>query len=476
MWKGLEKDSEVSLKRQLYSHIKGIILEGKAEPGEKLPSSRELSKKLQVSRNTILDVYNQLVAEGFLDAKQGSGTHVAAGIIKQRKRVYKKDSAALNAPFDPKERTIDFRSGIPDFSLFPQKEWGKLYRKVCGSLPLSAFRYCNFAGVWELRESIAKYLFRARAIECDPKNVMIVSGATQGLALISKILFENKQKVLVEDPIHPSILNILSFAGFCLEGIETDDKGINTSLLKSDPSVSFIYTTPSHQYPLGSILTIQRRQAIIQYASDNDCYVIESDYGNGSTFRYEGTPISSLYEQNPDRVIYICSFSKILTPALRLGFLLLPDSLIPKYKAYKMNTDLHSESLSQYVLQEFIDSGRFERYTSKINKIYNQKRKHLISELNTHFPGEFEVKGQTAGFHVLAAFPNVVFTNDLVRKIAAMGATIYPVEDFSFQNHGRHKNHIVLGYAHLSFREISRGVEIISNVIHSNTKNKASPL
>ncbi len=467
VWKGLEKNSGTSLKRQLYSYVKEIILEGKAAPGERLPSSRDLSKKLDVSRNTVLEVYSQLVAEGFLEGKQGSGTVVATGITKRQKRIYKKDHSALSAPFDTKEETIDFRSGIPDFSLFPQKEWGKLYSKICGSLPLPAFRYCNFAGVWELRESISKYLFRTRGIECDPKNVMIISGATQGLALISKILYKNDNKVLVEDPIHPSILNIFASAGFSLEGIEADDKGMNTSLLKNDPNISLIYTTPSHQYPLGSILPIQRRQAIVQYASDNDCYVIESDYGNGSTFRFEGTPISSLYELNPDRVIYVCSFSKILTPALRLGFMLLPDSLIPRYKAYKMNTDLHSESLSQHVLQEFINSGRLEKHTAKMNKIYNQKRKYLISELYARFPGEFEIKGQTAGLHVLVSFHNVVFSDDLVRKITANGVTVYPVEDFSFQNHGRHVNEIILGYAHLSFSEIAKGVEKIEEVIHS---------
>lgn len=467
MWIALDKNSGISLKRQLHSHIKEMILGGNISSGERLPSSRALSKQLCVSRNTVLEVYEQLAVEGFLEGERGSGTIVATGISQQKRTVYKRDRTALSAPFDTKEETIDFRSGVPDPSLFPQKEWGKLYGRVCAALPPSAFRYSNFAGVWELRESVSRYLFRTRGIECPPQNVMIISGATQGLALIARILSDGKNKAIVEDPIHSSILNLFSSEGYSVSGIEADDKGINTFLLPAGADVSFIYTTPSHQYPLGSILPIQRRQSLVRYASDNDCYVIESDYGNGSTFRFEGPPISSLHELNPDRVIYVSSFSKILTPALRLGFMLLPDKLIPKYKAYKMNADLHSESLSQYVMAEFINSGRLEKHTSKINKIYNQKRKQLIAELNAKFPGEFHIKGQTAGLHVLASFFDTIFTEELIRRISSCGATVYPVEDFSFQNRGRHCNEIIMGYAHLHPSEITQGVEILERVIHS---------
>lgn len=465
----IDKSCEVSLKRQLYAYIKAMILNGKFSAEEKLPSSRDLAKKLSVSRNTVLESYSQLVSEGYIEARQGSGTVVAKGIAQQKKQSYTRDIAANSIPFDTKEKTIDFRSGVPDFSLFPQKEWAKLYRKVCTNLPASAFRYCNFSGVWEFRESISHFLYRTRGIECNPKNIMIISGATQGLVLISKVLFGKKQKAVIEDPVHPSILNILSSAGFIITGIEADDKGINTSLLKPDSNVSLLYTTPSHQYPLGSILPIQRRQSLVRYALDNDCYIIESDYGDGSTFRFEGTPISSLYELCPDRVIYVNSFSKIFTPALRLGFMLLPDKLIPSYKAQKIINDVHSEALSQYVLAEFLNNGGLEKHTSKMNKIYNQKRKHLIHELNVNFPGKFQIKGQTAGLHVLASFSEIIFSEDLINRLSCNGVTVHPVEDFAFQNFGNHKNEIVLGYAHLSLSEISEGIKILSRVVHSSS-------
>ncbi|MCC7575188.1 PLP-dependent aminotransferase family protein [Candidatus Woesearchaeota archaeon] len=462
----IDKKKCIPLSRQIYSAIKDFILSGTVSSGEKLPSSRTLSKHLGVSRNTVLEAYNQLIAEGYLEGKHGSGTLVAKGITKHNRPAYIRQLKEISAPFNTKEETIDFRSGVPDFSLFPQKEWVNLYKKICGNLPKTVFRYCNFGGVWELRESISQYLFRTRGIECHPKNIMIISGATQGLALLSRLLFKKYKKALVEEPVHPSILKIITSEGISVEGIEADDKGINTSLLKTNSDASFIYTTPSHQYPLGSVLPIQRRLSLIQFVSEKDCYVIESDYGNGSTFRFEGAPISSLYELNPEKVIYLSSFSKILSPALRLAFMILPDTLIKEYEYLKMNADVHSEVLSQYVLAEYINSGQLEKHTAKINKIYNQKRKNLISELHNHLPGEFEIKGQTAGLHVLACFHNIIFNSELINRIASSGVTVYPVENFTFQNHGRHRNEIIMGYAHLSPLEITLGVKIMSHIIN----------
>ncbi|MHB8130018.1 MAG: aminotransferase-like domain-containing protein [Mobilitalea sp.] len=223
--------------------------------------------------------------------------------------------------------------------------------------------------------------------------------------------------------------------------------------------------TPSHQYPLGSILPIQRRVALIQYALENDCYIVEDDYD--SEFRYEGQPVNSLYELNPNKVIYIGSFSKILAPAIRLGFILLPDELLSKYNSLKMYTDVHTEVLSQHVLAEFINNGGLEKHIWKMKKIYNQKRQHLIQELTTCFSKEFEVKGQAAGLHVLVHFHNVEFSKELIEKINSYHVIIYPVENFALQSFGYHKNEIILGYSHLSFSEITKGIQILSSIIHN---------
>jgi GntR family transcriptional regulator/MocR family aminotransferase len=463
MWITIDKTSHIALSRQVYSQIKELILSGSLAANEKLPSTRSLSKELSLSRNTILESYDQLIAEGYLESKPGSGTTVANGIIKYKSTPSVNISSLAPTPVIKKDY-IDFRSGLPALDLFPQKKWAKLYSDICNTIPASAFDYCSPSGVWELRNSISKYLFRTRGIQCRPEQIMIVSGTTQGLFLISKILYKSDHKVLVEDPIHVGLLNTISSMGYDFVPIKADDKGMNTDLLKPYTNISFIYTTPSHQYPLGGILPIQRRLSLIQYACDNNCYIVEDDYD--SEFRYEGAPVSSLYELNPNKVIYIGSFSKLLSPAIRLGFMLLPNELLDTYKPSKMYSDVHTEAISQYVLAEFINNGSLEKHIWKMKKIYAIRRNHLIKELNQYFRNEFQIKGQATGLHIVVAFKNITFTQSLVQQLLEQGIKIYPVEHYCIQNKEEHIHEIILGYAHLSLDQISTGIELLSKILH----------
>lgn len=464
MWITIDKDSNVPLMRQVYGQIKKLILNGSIVSGEILPPSRTMAKELQISRNTILEAYEQLTAEGFLVGKQGSKTVVAEGIpvypLIQSKAVNSitYDHSSVDSDI------IDFRTGIPDLSLFPQKEWGKLYQQIISELPNKTLRYNEPEGVPALRNTLSGYLFRTRGIPCDPRNIMIVSGSTQGLSLLSKILNKNKPEVLMEDPTHPGLRNVISSMGYKIIGIPADEKGLNTDLLIPSDSVSFLYVTPSHQYPLGGVLPIQRRLALIQYAIENDCYIVEDDYD--SEFRYEGQPVHSLYELNPQRVIYLGSFSKILAPALRLGYILLPDSLLAAYKPTKKYADVHTEIFSQYVLSTFINNGGMDKYIWKMKKTYNKKREYLIVELSRHFLNQFEIKGQAAGLHLLVHFYHITFTKEIIAKLLLNKVKVYPVYDYEFQNFGLHNNEILLGYAHLTLEEISEGVRILSSVLY----------
>lgn len=468
MWMILDKNSDISLKRQIYNQLKNRILNGTLHSNEKLPSTRTLADELSVSRNTILEVYSQLIAEGYLNGSHGSGTFVAEGIPQ-----FNNDSVHHNpellTPDTSQKNQIDFRSGVPDLALFPRKEWAKLYYNRINDLPSTSLRYYNPGGVMELRNAISQYLFRIRGINCSPENIMIVSGSTQGLSLISKLLYQDNQNVIVENPMHPGLVNVIASAGYNIQGIEADEKGLQVSNLKPSNNISFVYTTPSHQYPLGSILPIQRRLSLIQYAQENNCYIVEDDYD--SEFRFEGQPIHSLYELNPTKVIYLGSFSKILAPAIRLGFLILPDTLLNNYKRLKMYADVHTEALSQYVLAEFIHHGGLEKHIWKMKKVYNRKRIHLIKELNKNLNGEFEIKGQAAGLHILVTFYHIIFTEELVAKILSANVKIYPVQNFmlpnSENNNQSHDNQIILGYAHLSLTEITNGIRILSNILKS---------
>ncbi|CCK99820.1 GntR family transcriptional regulator [Clostridioides difficile] len=468
MWITINRNSNISLSRQIYCEIKDMILNGSLKFEQKLPSSRTLSKELSVSRNTVLDAYNQLIAEGYLETRNGYGTIVAKGIsghkVDFKLNYIFRDEKDLHT--NKQKNYIYFRSGVPELKLFPRKELSKLYKQILYDLSDSDFRYGSTAGVWVLRAEISKYLFRTRGIRCNPKNIMIVSGSTQGLSLISQLLYKSNKKVAVEDPIHKGLLKVISSIGYSVVGVKVDDKGINTNLIKSIKGISFVYTTPSHQYPLGGILPIQRRLELIKYATENGYYIIEDDYD--SEFRYEGQPISSLYELNPNKVIYIGSFSKILSPAIRVGFILLPDNILESYKTLKMYSDVHTETILQHVLAEFIGNGGLEKYIFRMKKLYNRKRKYLIKVLNTEFKNEFKIKGEAAGLHIVAHFYNVKFTESLIHKIFEAGIKVYPIQQYAIEKILEYDHEIILGYAHLSFDEIEKGVKILSKIIHIN--------
>lgn len=460
MWMTIDKASGITLTRQIYNGIRKLLADGILLSGDKLPSTRTLSKELGVSRNIVLDVYSQMIAEGYLASRHGSGTKVAPG-LKEFKIAPDKTGERQEIPVQKSSYDgIDFCSGIPALHLFPRKKWARVYQRTCGKLTNAAFSYCNPSGIGELREAIAQYLFRSRGLLCDPGQIMVTSGATQGLYLIARLLQENNKKVIVENPTHPGLRKVMTREGCSIMGLPADARGLDTELLDGIDNVSFIYTTPSHQYPLGGILPIQRRLALIRYAEKNNCYIIEDDYD--SEFRYEGPPVSALYEMNPERVIYIGSFSKIFAPAIRMGFMILPDTLMPGCKEIKTYSDVHTDALTQYALAEFIQTGCLEKHLWKMKKYYGRNRSHLLQELNARFEARCQIVGQSTGLHLVARFDHVDFSRQMAQEIETHGVRVYPVEAYMSPRNGRHIHEILLGYSHLSPSEITEGIRILS--------------
>ncbi|EKQ51261.1 MULTISPECIES: PLP-dependent aminotransferase family protein [unclassified Clostridium] len=462
MWLSIDRHSDISLIRQIYGQIKLLILEGKLVEGSKLPSTRWLSEDLNVSRNVILEAYEQLMAEGYIESRHGSGTIVSKGTYFKREAIKENQvvSAKIQKEYD--NDIIDFRSGIPELGMFPKKEWGNLLNKTCINNSCSIFRYCDPEGVIELRQELSKYLFRTRGIQSKPEQIVIISGSTQGLSLISKILYKSNAEVIVEDPIHYGLLNVISSCGYSINPIPVDDKGLKTEMMNSIGKVEFVYVTPSHQFPLGGVMPIQRRIDLVKFAEKNNCYIIEDDYD--SEFRYEGQPISSLYELEPSKVIYVGSFSKILAPALRLGYMILPEELLDRYKKLKMYTDVHTESISQLALAKFISEGKLEKHIWKMRKEYTKKRQILIKNLDYYFSNKYIVKGQAAGLHLVIEFEDITFNEKILEEIIKEKVKVYPVEKYAI-NKGNHKNEIILGYGHLSIKEIEEGIRRIEKAL-----------
>lgn len=460
MWFQVERSDKKTLTQQVYEQLRHYILKGTLKTNEKLPSTRELAISLGVSRNIILEVYDQLVAEGYLTVRARSGTFVAPGSI-----FYKNESRESPKLEEPLSRVyknmIDFKAATPAMDHFPRKVWGRLAKDICYDAPDSIFGYHSSEGLPELKEELSRYLLRTRGVISNPNQIMITSGATQALSLLTELLIKNNNYVAVEDPVTDEMRTIFSYGGAEIYPIPVDDKGIQPKYLPQDNPPGFVFVLPSHQFPLGGTLTIQRRIQLIEYARKFNCYIVEDDYD--SEFTYEGTPVHSVQGLDPERVIYVGTFSKILSPALRIGYVVLPQGLIEPFKNLKWYTDRHSSSLEQLVLTRFIKEGFLERHVRKMKRIYKQRREALVSSLKKYFPNSI-ILGHAAGMHLVVEFNSIEFNKDLIDWIQKYSVHIYSVDYYAMLK-GTHCNKIVMGYGSLSVEKIEEGVQRLKNAI-----------
>jgi len=462
-WLSIDRRQKVPLIRQVYEQMRLRILSGDLRQGEKLPSTRELAQHLRVSRNVILEAYDQLLAEGYIHSLRGSGSYVAQGAyLKQFEVEPLLPAKPVEIAKSEAKDIIDFRNGIPALDMFPRKKWGQLFQNICTNAPSSVFGYHAAQGRMELRQVLAHYLIRSRGVRCDPNQVIITTGAIQGICIASQLLVSENDLVVTEDPMAISIRKIFIQAGAAHYPVPVDEHGIQVSRIPVDKKPRLIYITPAHQYPLGATLTVQRRVELVQIARDTGCYIVEDNYDN--EFRFEGTAVSSLQGLEPERVIYIGTFSKILSPSLRIGYMVVPPSLIKPSRAIKDLLDHHSPSLNQLVLARFIEEGHFERHIFKMKKIYRKRQECLIESLTEHFPHRCSVKGYSTGLHIVAEFDDVVFSDLVAADLVKAGVRIYPAEMYAV-NKGSHRNKIILGYGNVNEEVIKEGVIRIASVI-----------
>lgn len=465
LWIPIDRSLDIPLIRQVYQQIREQILNGHLHSGEKLPSTRELSSELKVSRNVILEAYDQLLAEGFLVSRRGAGTFVAAGaFLEQHKKVPVFHSSDEREENRKEDSVINFRSGIPSLDLFPRKTWAKLSHATWNDTSPSSFGYDIPEGRPELRQVLSRYLLKTRGVHCHPDQIVITSGATQALTLVSKLLLTPNDTVIMEDPITNDIQTIFKDSGALLYPVSVDEYGMKTSLLPINQNPKFVFITPSHQFPLGGTLPIQRRIQLINYSRKTNCYLVEDDYD--SEFRYEGPPVSSLQGLEPERVLYIGSFSKILSPALRMGYLVLPSHLIEKCRKLKWFSDLHTPSVDQLILARFIDEGYLERHITKMKKMYKNRRDFLIHCLKITFSDKVNIFGYSTGLHLIVEWNELHFSKELLEHIQQFGVKVYPVEDHTIEK-GKHQNRIILGYGHLKNEEINEGVIRLHEAIYN---------
>lgn len=457
----LNRKSELQLWRQIYQALKELMLSGQLKAGESLPSTRELAKELNVSRNTVCQAYDLLIAEGYVISRQGTATRVAEGLCIEMTRP--SPSSKIKNQAKPKI-SVSFRTGRPDLRLFPRFLWQQLMYKASKELPLEAFGYAGPQGLPGLRLEIANWLFRIRGIKVSPDDIFITAGATHGLHLVADILCGNGKQILIEDPCHIGMLRTFKNKGYSIVPVPVDADGIRTDYLLKSKNRGPIYVTPSHQFPLGGILPASRRTELIRFARENDLYIIEDDYD--SEFRYSGEPIAPLYALDPNRVIYVGTFSKAVFPALRIGYVILPYPLQERWCDLRTHTDVQNPSFEQAALAEFLRTRKLDSHIRKMRKIYGHRRQVLLEALKEVFGSEWIAYGDSAGLHVAIDFPGSRFDESFKKWCLQNGLYITPVESHCIEK-GHHQSKLLVGYGHLEPDEIKKGVFILSGIIKS---------
>lgn len=449
----LERESNISLKRQIYQTLKDQILCGDLPAGEPLPSTRVMAAELFVSRNTICDAYDMLITEGYVANHQGSPTRVATGLDVQSHQPHNES----HIPSHKKKYCYNFRTGLPDLDLFPIYLWQQIMRRTTENLHLEDLDYSGPEGMPVLRREIAAWLFRGRGIRVLPENIFITAGATQALHLIPTLLQCRGKEIAVEDPCNRGLYETLLDAGVQIHPIPVDKDGLMPEYL-SGVHVPAIYLTPSHQFPLGGILPAYRRAELIRYARSEGAYLIEDDYD--SEFRFEGDPVSPLYSMDPDRVIYVGTFSKVLFPAIRIGYVILPELLHDTWCDLRLHTDVQNSPFEQAALAELLQTRKFDRHIRSMRKVYGERRLALLEALKVTFGDTWQSWGDAAGLHLAIEFENLVFDEKFISFCREKGLRVTSVEYHSICK-GAHGNKLLLGYGHLSPQRIREGIEFL---------------
>lgn len=459
----LDRAAAIPLTRQVYGAMRAQILSGSLRAGTRLPSSRELAGQLGISRNVVMEAFEMLYSEGFTTARHGSGTFVAAGTSYPTVPVGQDSRAAtVSMGYESPAGIINFKPGTPDLGEFPLGPWLQAV-KAAYLHPLDdALGYGQPEGRRELRRAICDYVVGQRGVACRPDQIIITAGTTQAIGIACHLLLGARRDVVLEDPITRDIQLIVQAQGGVIHPVAADTHGMVVDELPQDILPAFIYVTPSHQFPLGGTLPIQRRIALLEYAEQTGAHVIEDDYD--SEFRFDGPPLSSLHGLAPDRVVYIGTFSKTLSPALRTGYLILPPALISEGRGRKWHCDLHNETPTQLALAHFIAQGGYLRHLARMKRLYARKRHVVEQALLETFAGRVTIMGSATGLHLAARFSGVNFTQELLAEIEKAGVRVYSAEAHAIRP-DRFADTLVIGYGNLNEGQIERGIQLLRSVL-----------
>jgi GntR family transcriptional regulator/MocR family aminotransferase len=484
----IDEKSAVPLYRQIYEAIRDAILSGNLRPTAPLPATRLLSKELGISRMTVINAYDQLFAEGYLEAKTGAGTFVAAQLPEEflqtsgfERREQQESSLTRKVKFSDYGQAlahnshsilrhhganslVPFRHGVPGIEDFPFDVWAKIAQRWRKKPPSSVLSYGDSVGHQPLREAIAAHLATARGVLCEVEQIIITNGTQQALDLIGRIFLSKSTDVYIEDPCYHGTRDIFGATGARLVPVPIDEEGFDLETARRrSRKARLVYVTPSHQYPLGVTMSLARRLNLLEWARDRDAFIIEDDYN--SEYRYRGRPLASLQGLDRDgRVIYLGTFSKTIFPSLRLGYLVVPTNLIEVFAAARALTDLHSPLLDQAVLAEFIAERHYARHIRRMRGIYEERQRILVEEVGKNLKGMLELAPAEAGMHLIGWLPDGLDDREVSRRAAAANLKIAPVSSYCIEQ--RLRGGLLFGYTAFNEKLIRQGVKKLGRVLN----------
>lgn len=487
-------DRDTPLQTQIYDQLKASILGGDAAPGTRLPSSRALADQFAIARNTVLQAYEQLLAEGYLESRPGAGTFVGAALpagAAQRAPAVVTSAEAPRAPrlsrYSERLRGLDidsltrrgglrysFHYGTVSAADFPADIWRSLLLREIRRRAGKPYLYENPQGLPELRAALSDYLGRARAVRARPEQILIVNGSQQAVDLALRVLVDPGDTVVVEDPGYSGARLAVEAIGARLLPVPVDADGLDTARLPPpEAGARLAHVTPGHQFPTGGVMPAARRLALLDWAERGGTYVFEDDYD--SEYRYEGRPVESL--QALDRaglVIYSGTVSKVLSPGLRLGYMVLPPELVEPFLRAKQLTDRHTASLDQAVFAHLIRDGHFERHIRRTRRRNQRRRDVLVAALKAAFGPAVAIEGAKAGLHLVVRFRDIpaALAGSVAEAAALRSVGIVPAETGAASAEGGAG--FLMGYAALEEADIRQGVALLREVVQSFRRGGAA--
>ena len=452
----LDTRSRIPLYEQIYDYIKTDIQSGRIPYGEKLPSTRFLSKHLEVSRSTVELAYEQLLSEGYIESVPYKGFFVAQ--IDELYHLKKDKPQPQRERKEARRYRYDFTPNGVDLKSFPYNVWRKLSKDILMDDRTELFRSGDSQGEYGFRSAICSYLYQARGVDCTPDQIIVGAGSDYILMLLGMILGMD-HTIAFEDPTYKQAYRMAGGMSYNCIPVSMDKNGMKvTELEKSGADIA--YVTPSHQYPTGVIMPIRRRMELLKWACEaQGRYIVEDDYD--SEFRYKGKPIPALkgYDAS-DKVIYLGTFSKSIAPAIRLSYMVLPKPLLEAYEQKARFVNSTVSKVDQLIVQKFIEEGYYERHLNKTRALYKSRHDVLIEELRP-MADICTISGENAGVHLLLTFQNGMAEEELIDRAARADIRVYGLSDYRIRENCEEKATILLGYANLTEEQIRKAARLL---------------